>query len=413
MGNPVLRSSQDIVSEALKKSGEPFDGSSSYEQNGTALGFVNEAHMQCLAGGNEFVPDMSKPFKWAVEKDPLILILKPSYSSGTISCTNGNSTITFSAAPTISLARYMFKVDGSPEWFKILAHTANVATATIDSGFTDPTITGATFICALLEYDISPTNGVLRIVEPMVVYRSQDTYGDDEAKIYGSSEDAMLREFPLTRVTAQTPSRFCIVKKLNGVFTVRFNSYVASQTKVEVKYVTIPDQLTGNPSAFRGTVTIASPGVWNAIAHPLIAGDGAVISTTGALPTGFVPGVTYYVVNPTANSFQLSATAGGAAINTSGTQSGSHTITPARAASYPLLPVEHRITMIYMAAYWICEDKGDDRSAKYFALAQKAATAMIKADNAEKVQTSKSFGRLIPRRDNQVRGRRYVSQEST
>lgn len=75
------------------------------------------------------------------------------------------------------------------------------------------------------------------------------------------------------------------------------------------------------------TMTIASPGVVTWTAHGRSANDPVKFSTTGALPTGFVAGTTYYVVGAsiTTNTFQLSATAGGTAINTTGTQSGVHT----------------------------------------------------------------------------------------
>lgn len=73
------------------------------------------------------------------------------------------------------------------------------------------------------------------------------------------------------------------------------------------------------------TISIATPGVitWNA--HPLVNGLPVILSTTGALPTGLVAGTIYYVVGATANTFNLSATVGGAAINTTGSQSGVHT----------------------------------------------------------------------------------------
>jgi len=75
------------------------------------------------------------------------------------------------------------------------------------------------------------------------------------------------------------------------------------------------------------TITIASPGVitWNS--HLLSANDPVRFTTTGALPTGLVANTTYFVsaTGLTANSFSVSATAGGTRINTSGTQSGVHT----------------------------------------------------------------------------------------
>lgn len=79
------------------------------------------------------------------------------------------------------------------------------------------------------------------------------------------------------------------------------------------------------------TISIASPGVVAWAGHGLPNGQAIVLRTTGALPTGLAVGNTYYVVNATGDTFQLSASVGGAAINTSGSQSGSHT---ASAAAY-------------------------------------------------------------------------------
>ena len=57
--------------------------------------------------------------------------------------------------------------------------------------------------------------------------------------------------------------------------------------------------------------------------------DGAAIkfSTTGALPTGITAGTTYYVSSPEGLTFEL-LTSAGVVVNTSGSQSGTHTITP-------------------------------------------------------------------------------------
>ena len=74
------------------------------------------------------------------------------------------------------------------------------------------------------------------------------------------------------------------------------------------------------------TITIASPAV---VTSTVLYTEGAAIkfSTTGALPTGLTAGTTYYVFNVDGLSFQL-LDAAGAIVNTSGTQSGVHTITP-------------------------------------------------------------------------------------
>ena len=75
------------------------------------------------------------------------------------------------------------------------------------------------------------------------------------------------------------------------------------------------------------TITIASPGVVSWTSHGLQAGQQVRLTTTGALPTGLAISTTYFVVSVDANSFQLSATQNGTAINTSGSQSGTHTMT--------------------------------------------------------------------------------------
>jgi hypothetical protein len=74
------------------------------------------------------------------------------------------------------------------------------------------------------------------------------------------------------------------------------------------------------------TVTIASPAVVISNSHNLENDHAVVLQTSGSLPTGLTEGATYYVRNATANSFELSATPGGASIDTSGTQSGTHTL---------------------------------------------------------------------------------------
>lgn len=74
------------------------------------------------------------------------------------------------------------------------------------------------------------------------------------------------------------------------------------------------------------TITIAAPGVVTWTNHGLSVNDTIRFTTTGALPTGLAINTTYYVKEVlSANTFTVSATAGGAAITTSGTQSGTQT----------------------------------------------------------------------------------------
>ena len=75
------------------------------------------------------------------------------------------------------------------------------------------------------------------------------------------------------------------------------------------------------------TVTIATPGVVTLSFAPTN-GQVFYLNTTGALPTGLSVGVPYYVVNASGFTCNLALTAGGAAIDTSGSQSGIQTVSP-------------------------------------------------------------------------------------
>ena len=75
------------------------------------------------------------------------------------------------------------------------------------------------------------------------------------------------------------------------------------------------------------TITNASPAVITWTAHGLLDYSPVYFTTTGALPTGLTASTGYYVVpgSQTTNTFQVSSTIGGSAINTSSAGSGTHT----------------------------------------------------------------------------------------
>jgi hypothetical protein len=76
------------------------------------------------------------------------------------------------------------------------------------------------------------------------------------------------------------------------------------------------------------TITIATPAVITATAHGFAAGDVIRFVTNGTLPSGLTANSNYFVISTGlgANSFRISSQPGGAAIDTSGTQSGTHTV---------------------------------------------------------------------------------------
>lgn len=76
------------------------------------------------------------------------------------------------------------------------------------------------------------------------------------------------------------------------------------------------------------TMTAGSPGVITLAGHNLSVGDTVTLFTSGSLYTGLTAGTAIYVKTIVdANNFTVSATNGGAAINFTGSQSGTQTIT--------------------------------------------------------------------------------------
>lgn len=82
------------------------------------------------------------------------------------------------------------------------------------------------------------------------------------------------------------------------------------------------------PSLGTFTVTIASPAVFTLSSHGMVAGDPVYLTTSGSLPTGLSVDTIYFVIAAglTTNAFEVSLTKGGSAINTSVSQSGTHTL---------------------------------------------------------------------------------------
>lgn len=106
--------------------------------------------------------------------------------------------------------------------------------------------------------------------------------------------------------------------------TNKFATQLGIQNRAETTATT-----TGSSTNTLGTftVTIANPAVFTLTSHGLVAGDVIQLSTTGALPTGLSAATNYYVIATglTTNTFEVSATRGGTAITTTGSQSGTQT----------------------------------------------------------------------------------------
>lgn len=121
-------------------------------------------------------------------------------------------------------------------------------------------------------------------------------------------------------------------------------------------YSTLFAAITRNVGA--PTISLASPAVITMASHGLVVGDAVFFETTGALPTGITADTTYYVISAGYGSgaFEISATPGGSAINTSVSQSGTHTLyyapfgVAASASTFNLPDLRGRMTAGFAAS---------------------------------------------------------------
>lgn len=90
--------------------------------------------------------------------------------------------------------------------------------------------------------------------------------------------------------------------------------------------ITVATGNAASSTSYTVTISIATPGVITFSGSAPANGTKIVLNTTGALPTGYTKGTEYFVVNSSGSTCQLSTTSGGSAINTSGSQSGTHTL---------------------------------------------------------------------------------------
>lgn len=132
-----------------------------------------------------------------------------------------------------------------------------------------------------------------------------------------------------TRRSPAMENNFAVIAEDPGQIAL----YAAERSRYNYAFRIVRDDAPpATPKA--ATISIASPGVVTSAAHGWSIGQRVRFSTTGVLPSGIDAGTDYYVVGTVnSSSFSVAATPGGTAIETTGTQSGTHTVEAVNAGS--------------------------------------------------------------------------------
>lgn len=116
----------------------------------------------------------------------------------------------------------------------------------------------------------------------------------------------------------------------SGVHTYSPVGITLTQTRENYNYIDFTvlspgEFIDSTPTGSTCTISVANPAVITLASHGFSVGDVVKFTTTGGLPTGMSISEKYFVLAdspPSVNSFQISLTLGGTAIETTGTQSG-------------------------------------------------------------------------------------------
>jgi hypothetical protein len=225
---------RDLKEDVLFRASEPL---TSADWGPRVIDYLNRAQRALAAGASEFVPEFVDDWWWMRRRG--VLLLEPSYRTGTVSVSKGSISITFSDAPTVSVVGWRLRIPGFPDLPSIATHTGGQAAATLDAAYTGDTNTAATFILMKTTYSLPAA--VQALSSPITTFRSP-------YRINGLSPEAFDGRYPLFDLSEGAPEAFC----LEDETTLRFSHGGRSdgtQQRLEYLYRPVVTDLVDDPSS--------------------------------------------------------------------------------------------------------------------------------------------------------------------
>jgi hypothetical protein len=99
-------------------------------------------------------------------------------------------------------------------------------------------------------------------------------------------------------------------------------------TTVFIDYESKTTALTGFDKSYYKNFTASTSDTCTSISHGLTNDTPVYVVSTGVVPGGLDPTVQYYIINSATDTFKLSTTVGGAAVNITSIGTGSHYLLP-------------------------------------------------------------------------------------
>ncbi len=118
-----------------------------------------------------------RSFEWPFLRSPTPLVIQTvtDYTTGTVATVAGSTSITFSATITLSKANQFIQFSNSSDWYKITAHTAGTAAATLEIAAIN-TNSVATYTIRKLYYSTTTAvDRIIQVFQDVLPYQLQET----------------------------------------------------------------------------------------------------------------------------------------------------------------------------------------------------------------------------------------------
>lgn len=233
----------DLREEALRRAGEPQSTTSDFWTD--SLTYLNKVQQVLLLGGgvavgrdlatsagiySQLVAQPITDWWWARKEG--VFNTTAAISTGTVAITQNSTALTFSSAPSVSVADWRIEIASEPTIPRILTHVAGSTSAVLDAEWVEDTVTAATFKCWREKYTLA--SDFLRFAGAPEIH--SNTLGT----LNVTSREQLLDYCPRALAAEGEPS----VAAMIAPQTIVFDSYDTNQGyRFEYDYICKPTDL--------------------------------------------------------------------------------------------------------------------------------------------------------------------------
>lgn len=426
-----FRTTADVMDLALANAGEVTNGNSPYESD--LLNKLNRVYHAIVSGGTValgpgLTVEIDEVWPWARARRPMSIELVPAFETGTVTLAYGSEALTFSSAPSVSVAGWYLKVDGVEGLYRIGTHTASSTSAELECHWPDSSV-GGSFRVFKLDYELIPEHILIDADNNKIDFKK--TAGGSELTATltsGVYTPAQLATHVGTQMTsaASGPTITCTYSSTTKLFTITTNG--ASSTTL------LPLFATGSNQKFSSHKTLGFDDVDQAAAltHTgtyILGGIARLVE-----PIRIMRGEGQMVYGIDKESFERDYAPKDIAEGTptkfcvyfekdDGTQFIRFNRYPDESVralieyvpvprdlkdstgSIPVIPRKHLDVLEDAATFFVMLLKSDDRAEVYGQLVNGKLLAMLNQHRGSLLRSGNSYGKIYPRRE-RINGRR-------